>query len=108
MPDKIPIDKKLTQHVLDPSQDSHSCQLTTMGAHQCHMEGAHIGLTTAMPRDTLTTISIFKKKSLNDNYIILETALINNYVKLFKVKQDTVFWYVKLLNFILKCLKELA
>ena len=39
---------------LDSSQDSHSCQLTTMGAHWCHVEGAHTRLTTAMPRDTLT------------------------------------------------------
>ena len=52
-PKKTPIDNKLTQHILDPLQDSHSCQLTTMGAHQCHMDGAHIQLTTAMPRDTL-------------------------------------------------------
>ena len=53
MSDKIPVDNKLTQHILDPSQDSHSCQLTTMGVHWCHTEGAHIGLTTATPRDTL-------------------------------------------------------
>ena len=51
---KNPIDNKLTQHILDPSQDSHSCQLATMGAHQCYAKGAHTGLTTAMPRDTLT------------------------------------------------------
>ena len=53
MSDKIPIDNKLTQHILDPSWDSHSCQLTTMSAHWCDMEGAHIGLTTAMLSDSL-------------------------------------------------------
>ena len=45
---------KLTQHILDPSQDSHSCQLTTMGTHWCSEEGDHTGLTTAKARDALT------------------------------------------------------
>ena len=41
MSNKNPIDNKLTQHALDPLQDSNSCQLTTMGANQCNAEGAH-------------------------------------------------------------------
>ena len=80
-----------------------------MGAHQCHMEGTHTGLTTAVPRDTINyNKHILRRRVFNDNNIILETALINDYIKLFKVTQDTVFWHVKPLIFISKCLKELA
>ena len=67
MSDKIWIDNKLTQHVLDPSEDSHSYQLTTMGARWCHAEGVSIGLTTAMPRDTL---------NYNKCYVIMSYMMI--------------------------------
>ena len=54
-----------------------------MGADWCHMDGAPIGLTTAMPRDNLTyNKNILRRRVLTDYYIILETALVNDYIKL--------------------------